>query len=157
MTVDVDRAQVYAAEEAAFGGTIHDALTRFEHLERLALVVMALPWWQGPVIPVVTARADARSSSARATPSGIEIRLAPPQWTPVTLTHELAHVLAGIDGGHGPEFRRAHVDIVSVALGEEEGGWLLDAYLGFGLAVPDSDRAVAGAEPPERVDGAIAL
>ena len=45
MTVDVDRAQVYAAEEAAFGGTIHDALTRFEHLERLALVVMALPWW----------------------------------------------------------------------------------------------------------------
>ncbi|MGB1381572.1 MAG: hypothetical protein ACPG7T_06820, partial [Ilumatobacteraceae bacterium] len=80
-----------------------------------------------------------------------------PQWTPVTLNHELAHVLAGIDFGHGPEFRRAHVDIVSVALGEEEGGWLLDAYLGFGLAVPDSDRAVAGAEPPARVDGAIAL
>jgi len=148
---------VYAAEEAAFGGTVHDAPTRFEHLERLALLVMALPWWHGPVVPVVTARADARSSSARSTAGGVEIRLAPPQWTPVTLTHELAHVLAGIDGGHGPEFRRAHVDIVAAALGEEEAGWLLDAYLGFGLAVPDSSREVQRAEPSVRVDGAIAL
>jgi len=157
MNIDVDRAQVYAAEEAAFGGTVHDAPTRFEHLERLALLVMALPWWHGPVVPVVTARADARSSSARLAPGGVEIRLAPPQWTPVTLTHELAHVLAGIDGGHGPEFRRAHVDIVAAALGEEEAGWLLDAYLGFGLAVPDSSREVQRAEPSVRVDGAIAL
>ncbi|MGA1594900.1 MAG: hypothetical protein ACO371_09710, partial [Ilumatobacteraceae bacterium] len=76
MTLDADRSQVYAAEEAAFGGTTLDSITRFEHLERLALQAMSLPWWPGPVVPIVAARADARSSCARSPTDAIEIRLA---------------------------------------------------------------------------------
>ena len=156
MTGDVDRSQVYAAEEAAFGGTTLDSVTRFEHLERLALQVMALPWWPGPVVPIVTARADARTSCARSTTDGLEIRLAAPQWTPVTLTHELAHVLAGLAAGHGAGFRRAHVDIVTAALGAEAGRWLLDAYVAHGLPLPPAER-VAEPMPTPRVNGPIAL
>jgi len=47
MTLDADRSQVYAAEEAAFGGTTLDSITRFEHLERLALQAMSLPMLAG--------------------------------------------------------------------------------------------------------------
>ena len=158
MTGDVDRSQVYAAEEAAFGGTTLDSVTRFEHLERLALQVMSLPWWPGPVVPVVTARVDARSSCARSTADGVEIRLAPPQQTPVTLTHELAHVLAGLTVGHGPTFRRAHIDIVTSVLGAEAGRWLLDAYRSCGLSIPPAERPTEP-EPllEPRVVGPIAL
>ena len=48
--------------------------------------------------------------------------------TRATVLHELAHVLAGVGDGHGPIFRRAHVDLVGYALGVDEAGWLLDAY-----------------------------
>ena len=156
MTLDADRSQVYAAEEAAFGGTTLDSITRFEHLERLALQAMSLPWWPGPVVPIVAARADARSSCARSTTDGLEIRLAAPQWTPVTLTHELAHVLAGLTAGHGAGFRRAHVDIVTSVLDTEAGRWLLDAYVAHGLPLPRAER-VAEPMPAPRVDGPIAL
>jgi hypothetical protein len=60
--------------------------------------------------------------------------LAAPQMTPATVLHELAHVLAGIDDGHGPVFRRAHVDLVGFAFGDVEANWLLDAYAAMGLA-----------------------
>jgi hypothetical protein len=154
MTLDSDRSQVYAAEEAAFGGTLLEEVTTFEHLERLATRTMALAWWSGPVVPVVAARSDAGSSCARSSPDGVEIRLARPQWTPATLTHELAHVLAGLDAGHGPHFRRAHIDIVASALGHEAGCWLRDAYVACGLSVPPAERIV---EPAAPTDGPIAL
>jgi hypothetical protein len=54
--------------------------------------------------------------------------------TPATVVHELAHVLAGVERGHGPSFRRAHVDLVGFAFGDEQAGWLLDAYVAVGLA-----------------------
>jgi hypothetical protein len=53
--------------------------------------------------------------------------------TPATLVHELAHVLAGVGLGHGPQFRRAHVDLVGFAFGEAEAHWLLDAYAAMQL------------------------
>ena len=54
--------------------------------------------------------------------------------TPATLVHELAHVLAGIELGHGPAFRRAHVDLAGYAFGGSEAAWLLDAYASMQLA-----------------------
>ena len=62
------------------------------------------------------------------------VRLAAPQMTAATLVHELAHVLAGVEAGHGPTFRRAHVDLVGYCFGDAEAEWLLDAYAAMGLA-----------------------
>ena len=59
--------------------------------------------------------------------------------TPATLVHELAHALAGVAAGHGPAFRRAHVDLVGYVFGDTEAGWLLDAYAQMGLE-PGSAR-----------------
>ena len=55
--------------------------------------------------------------------------------TPATLIHELAHVLAGVDAGHGELFRRAHVDVASFAFGSDRGRWLEAAYAGAGLSL----------------------
>ena len=54
--------------------------------------------------------------------------------TPATLVHELAHALAGVGSGHGPAFRRAHVDLAGYAFGGTEAAWLLEAYAAMQLA-----------------------
>lgn len=146
---DDDRAQVYAAELAAFDGTDLEAQVAFDEVVALAERVMLDPWWPVEPVPVLPARADARSSSTRAG-RDVVIRLARPQQTPATVVHELAHVLAGIDAGHGPLFRRAHVDVALVAFGCEPAGWLATAYLAAGLAL--AERAW-----PSPSTGAIAL
>jgi hypothetical protein len=132
---DDGRAAVYAAEIAAFEGTSHEALAPFDELVALARAITDAKWWPHGDIAVVRARADSETSSARqrgdARPT---VRLAAPQMTAATLVHEFAHVLAGVGLGHGPAFRRAHVDLAGYALGDTEGGWLLDAYAAMQLA-----------------------
>jgi hypothetical protein len=75
--------------------------------------------------------------------------------TPATLIHELAHVLAGVAAGHGPVFRRAHVDLAGFAFGDTEAGWLLDAYAAMGLTTGGRHWPT----PPVRrgAGGAVAL
>jgi hypothetical protein len=125
---------VYAAEIAAFEGTSYEAITPFDELLVLGRLVTGAGWWPRGLIEIVPARADAGSSSARQRGSGPPVvRLAAPQMTPATVLHELAHVLAGLDDGHGPVFRRAHVDLVGFAFGDEAATWLLDAYHRMGL------------------------
>ena len=86
----------------------------------------------------VPARADACSSSTRQrSGSAPVIRLAAPQMTPATLVHELAHVLAGVEHGHDPTFRRAHVDLAVSAFGDEPGMWLTEGYAQMGLSIGD--------------------
>lgn len=132
---DTGRAAVYAAEIAAFEGTSFESLAPFTELIELARVITGAPWWPHGAIELVPARADAGSSSARQQHGGRPVvRLAAPQMTPATVLHELAHVLAGIDDGHGGLFRRAHVDLVGFAFGDVEANWLLDAYAAMGLA-----------------------
>lgn len=131
---DEGRAAVYAAEIAAFEGTSHEVVTAFESLVALAASVVEAAWWPHGPIEVRRARADASSSSARQRGSGAPVvRLAAPQMTPATLVHELAHALAGVGAGHGPRFRRAHLDLVGYVFGDTEAGWLLDAYAHMGL------------------------
>jgi hypothetical protein len=132
---DDGRAAVYAAELAAFEGTSYESLTPFPELAEMAATITSAGWWPRSAISVVPARSDAESSSTRQ--RGGErpvIRLAAPQMTPATLVHELAHVLAGVGLGHGPEFRRAHVDLVGYVFGEVEAMWLIDAYAAMGLS-----------------------
>ena len=134
-TADDGRAAVYAAEIAAFEGTAYEALTPFEALLGLATVITAAAWWPHGEIAVVRTRADAGSSSARQRGSERPVvRLAAPQMTPATLVHEFAHVLAGVGAGHGPTFRRAHVDLAGYVFGDTEARWLLDAYASMRLA-----------------------
>lgn len=146
---DDDRAQVYAAELMAFDGTDLEQVVPFDDLLVLAERVMGDPWWPVDPVPVRAARSDAQSSSTR---SGrdVVVRLARPQQTPATLVHELAHVVAGLDAGHGPLFRRAHVDVAALAFGPEPARWLATAYHAAALAL--AERPWSG--PPS---GAIAL
>jgi hypothetical protein len=132
--VDRGRAEVYAAELAAFDGTDIEAPAAFDDLVALARHVMSAPWWPCGRVQVRCARSDARSSTTRHAARPV-IHLAAPQMTPATLIHELAHVLAGVDSGHGALFRRAHVDLACVAFGLDRGGWLESSYAGAGLAL----------------------
>lgn len=148
--VDAGREAVYAAEVAAFEGTAHESLVSFAHLLALAAEITSAPWWPCGPVAVVPARVDAGSSSARQRSSGAPVvRLATPQLTLATLVHELAHVLAGVAAGHGPAFRRAHVDLAAHALGDAPAGWLVDAYRSMGLDLgertwPQPPRPPAG-------------
>jgi hypothetical protein len=156
VTADDGRAAVYAAEIAAFEGTSYEALTPFDELVVLGRTVTTASWWPCGDISVRRARADAGSSSARQHGGNRPIvRLAAPQMTPATLMHELAHVLAGVGSGHGPAFRRAHVDLAGYAFGEIEAVWLLDAYAAMQLAAGPRTWA----QPPvhDRCAGPLAL
>lgn len=133
-TVERGRAEVYAAELAAYDGTDLEAVVAFDELVALAANVMSQTWWPAGRVPVRRARSDARSSATRHT-AGAVIYLAGPQMTPATLIHELAHVLAGVGAGHGALFRCAHVDLASFAFGFERGRWLAAAYAVAGLSL----------------------
>ena len=133
---DTGRQAVYAAELAAFDGTSYEALTPFPELAALAARVTAAAWWPHGSIAVVAARSDAESSSTRrrgeASPV---IRLAAGQFTPLTVVHELAHVLAGVPAGHGPLYRRAYLDLVAFLWGSEAAGWLREQFDVMRLAI----------------------
>lgn len=155
--IDRGRAEVYAAELAAYDGTELEAVVRFDELVALANRVMSQAWWPNGRVPVRRARSDARSSATRHASSPV-VRLAAAQLTPATLVHELAHVLAGVDAGHGEVFRRAHVDVASFAFGDERGEWLAAAYAAAGLALgPRRWPSPLPAGPPSVTAGPIPL
>jgi hypothetical protein len=76
------------------------------------------------------------------------IRLAPPQWTVGTVTHELGHALAGVPHGHDARFRAAHIDVVAMIAGRAMASILGRAYTVHD--VPPGDRSWP---PPERARG----
>ena len=147
--VDNDRAQVYAAEAAAFEGTTIEVLTSFADLQQASLRVLSADWWPVGVTWLERARVDARSSTTRWDEGRVpRIRIARGQQTLGTLSHELAHLLAGSGAGHGTVFRRAHVDVVLVLIGGDAAQWLAAAYRSFGLALgprrwPEPTRGIA--------------
>ncbi|MGA0322394.1 MAG: hypothetical protein ACO3M1_06385 [Ilumatobacteraceae bacterium] len=138
MNADIGREGVYAAELAAFGGTLADCEVGFDELLWIRNAICASLWWPAGDIDVERARSDARSSTTRAGDDGrARIRIAATQCTPLTLAHEVAHVLAGVDAGHGPRYRRAELDVVFAMFGSAEKQWLLDAFEAMDLEVAD--------------------
>jgi hypothetical protein len=134
VAADDGRAAVYAAEIAAFEGTSFEMLAPFGELVALGRRITSSAWWPHGEISVVRARAGAHSSSTRQRGGDRPVvRLATPQMTPATVVHEFAHVLAGVTAGHGPAFRRAHVDLAGYVFGATQAEWLLDAYAGMRL------------------------
>lgn len=163
MDADRDRAQVYAAELAAFDGTDLEAVIDVEAVIASIRSVLESEWWPAGPVDVRVARSDARSSSTRC---GVEagsvatIAIARPQATLATAAHELAHVLAGVAHGHDATYRRAHLDAIEAITnldvltrrGSLHAAQLADAYAAGGLDVAERSWP---APPP--ASGAIAL
>lgn len=158
-SADVGRSAVAAVETAAFGGTTLDDIVGRSRAEAWVSDVVAGPWWlqAGPPVIVRRPRVSTRSSSARVAfddqrrfgiRAPVEVQLADEQCSLATVAHELAHALAGVGAGHGPRFRAAHVDLVSVLAGHSAAGFLAECYGRFGLDVP-----VRRWPEPWRVDG----
>ena len=136
---DVGRTAVYAAEEAAFGGTSLDDERTLAELVAVAAELTSGDWWtsaDGPAVTVVPARAGARSSCARATghpDAPVVVTMATGQLTLATLAHELAHALAGVARGHDATFRAAHEDVVALLGGASAARAITAAYAGLGV------------------------
>jgi len=116
---DNERTALYAAELVAFDGTDLESPLGHDVIAALMRAVVTGAWWPGPPVEIRPARADAQASSTRpcaesGTGSPVVIRLADEQTTVATAAHELAHALAGVTAGHGPEFRTAYLDVVAV-------------------------------------------
>ena len=155
---DHQRAAVYRAEALAFTDTLLDVPIGLDALQTLAGMLFVEPWWRraaGEVVPRVrAARADARHSVAALDPAGAwVVRIAPGHDQVVTLSHEVAHVLASVTGGsaapvggvHGPRFRGAHVAVATILLGPHGARLLSAAYRDARLEQPGSTPWV---EPP---------
>jgi hypothetical protein len=153
---DRGRAEVYAAELMAFDGTELEVLVSFDQLAGTAHHIVSGGWWPAGPVRIMRARRDAHASTTRSCTDPVHgtavVRLASSQCTQATLAHELAHVVAGVGAGHGAGFRRAHVDVATVAFGIERALWLSDAYAAAGLALADRTWP---APPPGRA-GSIA-
>ncbi|MEP1124492.1 MAG: hypothetical protein ABJH68_11450 [Ilumatobacter sp.] len=161
--VDRERAQVYAAELAAFDGTDLEEVIGVDRAVALIRSVTVRRWWPVGAVQARAARADARSSATRC---GLEdgsvasIAIAAPQATVATAAHELAHALAGVAHGHDARYRRAHLDVVQAITNVDRTSGrgmihvaqLASAYADAGLDVGDR----VWPAPPD-VGGAIAL
>ena len=102
VAADLDRAQVYAAELAAFDGTDLEEVLAVDDVLVAIRAVTSGDWWPGGSVTVKVARSDARSSSTRCgveTGAVASISIARAQATIATAAHELAHALAGVEEG----------------------------------------------------------
>lgn len=162
-STDRERAQVYAAELAAFDGTDLEAVVGVDAVAEAVRSIVRAGWWPRGDIAVREMRSDAKSSVTRCTSGDgaiVDIGIARPQATIATGAHELAHALAGVAHGHDAVFRRAHLDVVQAITN-------LDRLRGRGAVhVLQLERAYAAAglvvgertwTPPPRSGGAIAL
>lgn len=143
---------MYAAEEAAFGGTDLDVAASLDALATVTARIVGGDWWKscsGPAVELVAAAAGVTSSSARSVAGErIVVRLTSDQLTLATLTHELAHAFAGTEHGHDSRFRAALVDLTAVVAGADLALALADRYVDFGVSA--GDRAWP---PPIRARG----
>jgi hypothetical protein len=159
---DCGRAEVYAAEAAAFDGTDLELVRPFGEVSSVIAAIVEGPWWPGSHVRVVAARRDAASSSARErADASTVIRLAAEQTTIATAAHELAHALAGPHAGHSPVFLAAYLDVVAVVTNLDSRDrrhrlhvdQLRDAFVAAGLVV----GVRTWPPPPEASGTAIAL
>lgn len=164
--VDGERAAVYAAELAAFDGTDLEVDIGFAAVAARTEAVVADTWWPRGAVRVQRAKSTATSSSTRCVGAGsvashVRIRFAAGQCTVATAAHELAHVVAGPEQGHGATFRAAYLDVVAVITNldptdrrrELHVEHLRDAFAAAGLHVGDRSWPA----PPPGVTGSIAL
>lgn len=163
--IDRERAQVYAAEIAAFDGTDLEHVVSVDIVARLIDRVVRHAWWPGGSVTTRPMRSDARSSVTRCVVDGpaggaVQIGISSTQATAATAAHELAHAVAGVDHGHDATFRRAHLDVVSVMTNVDRAGGRGALHVDQLRRAYDSAGLVVGGRawpaPPEP-GGAIVL
>ena len=162
MTRDCGRAEVYAAEAAAFDGTDLETIRTFADVSAVITAIVEGVWWPGQPVRVVPARSDARASTARrAADAGTVIRLAAEQLTIATAAHELAHALAGPRAGHSPLFLAAYLDVVAVMTNLDSRDRRHELHVRQLREALDAVGLVAGRRtwpaPPGTISSAIAL
>jgi hypothetical protein len=162
VNADCGRAELYAAEVAAFDGTDLESVMPFEEVAAVIVAVAAGAWWPSGPVRVVAARRDARSSSARRIEGTTTvIRLSVEQSTMATAAHELAHALAGPAAGHSPVFLAAYLDVVAVITNMDPLDRRHDLHVGQLRAAFEAAGLIVGrrrwAAPPESSSTAIAL
>jgi hypothetical protein len=148
MPADRHRQATYDAETAAFDHTAFEIPVGLYGLAKLSVAISRTSWWQarhrGRGAPTLRqARPDSRRSSAST--AQWTIRFCHRHDTVATLTHELAHFSAEGDG-HGPVFRRDHIDLIGLAAGPDASRRLARAYRLAGLAVADADPTLSGVD-----------
>ncbi len=151
---DADRQRVYDAEDAAFLETTYAERLGEGGCRWLVERLVATPWWGAAGAPVPVLR-SARSDSTRSTTvlSGdrAELRIGPGMDQAHVLSHELAHLLATPDAGHGALYRAAHVDVATALLGRSGASRLTERYARAGLAVGERRWSAA----PDCGDGGL--
>ena len=121
---DLGRAATYAAEEdAASAAPTSTSRRPLEELVALAATVTVGAWWADVRRAARCAwQRHATAGASRRRPATgravVVVDWPAGQRTPGTLTHELAHALAGVvHAGHDARFRAAHVDVVALVAG----------------------------------------
>ncbi len=154
MRRDTHRRASYDAEAAAYDGTAFEVPVGLYALAKLSLGVSRSRWWArahggaGPRLRET--RPDATHSWASVPRN--EIRFCRHGDTVATLGHELAHLVAP-DDRHGPLFRRAQLDLMSMLAGPSAAAALDASFHRARLAV--AERPSSWAEPADCGPGGL--
>ncbi len=133
---DGERQKVYEAEDAAFLDTSYAERLGERGCRWLLDRLVSTPWWEvaaGSRPALLAARHDSARSTTAVAADRVEVRIGPGMDQAHVLSHELAHLVAGPETGHGPRFRTAHLDVATVLLGGHGTGRLAERYARGGL------------------------
>ena len=128
---DGERQKTYDAEDAAFLDTSYAERLGERGCRWLLERLTAMPWWAaaGGGHPVLrAARHDSARSTTVVAADRVEVRIGPGMDQAHVLSHELAHLVAGPETGHGASFRTAHLDVARILLGGHGADRLADCY-----------------------------
>lgn len=119
-TRDPAVAALYAAEDRV-AGSIGPRLTRWSHVEDFVAAALALDELT-EAFPALGDGVDVGRRSRHATASLAvwerrEILIRDGSWNALTVCHELAHLAAPPDAGHGPRFVTTELEIVRLCCG----------------------------------------
>jgi hypothetical protein len=132
---DTKRSDTYAAEDAAFEGTVLEAKPGGPALEGATATILGSSWWRTNVgDPATVRRIQVRTASDSHWAAGTGTLAIDPAEPWYVVTHELAHVAAGAVGEiHGASWRGWNVALVGATFGEPFGRLLADSFTRFEL------------------------
>lgn len=137
---DAGRSDAYAAEDAAFEGTVLERRPGGPALEGAVDTALASGWWRANVgDSAVVRRVQVRTAGdSHWAPRSGTLAIDPGEpW--YVVTHELAHVAdaarAAVGSAHGATWRGWNVAIVTAVFGEPFARGLLDAFARHRLPV----------------------
>ncbi len=140
MTRDVDKALVYAAEDMVFDNTIFAEPFGPQGLLGLAVRLNGLEWWQSVGVPfsIAPTRRESGHSTCSFNNDGAVLRFSLAGENAATFAHEAAHLVAqhhGATPAHGPLFRAAELDVVTIVCGPVAAERLREVFLSNDLLV----------------------